>query len=153
VYGPRNEPLVDKFMRRVEVRDGHSYWIGHITRQGYGRFSIKVDGKYKTVAAHLWIFEYSVRPLGPEEILDRKIGVCEIRRCVSTDHLEVVSPADIGNRRRLKRSLYNSRFFIHRAEICSKLGLQDIICEQNHILTLEGALLPSGLCAECRRCL
>lgn len=139
-------------MRRVsKSEDGHWYWTGHVTKQGYGRFSIKVDGEYKTVAAHRWIFEQRVRPLVPGEILDRKINVCDIRCCVNYDHLEAVDSSERSKRIRLRESLANSRYFIRRAEVCARLGLQNIVCEQNHILTLEDALLPNGLCAECRR--
>lgn len=105
-YGPRDEPLIDKFMRKVDKDpDGHWRWAGHLTRQGYGRFSLKVDGKNKTVAAHRWIYEQLVRPLEPGEVIDHVHEVCGIRSCVNVAHLEAVSHEENARRGRVKLSL------------------------------------------------
>lgn len=186
-YGPRDEPLIDKFMRKVDKDpDGHWRWTGHLTRQGYGRFSLKLNGKNTTVAAHRWIFEYMVRPLEPGEVIDHVHEVCGIRNCVNVAHFEAVSPGENARRGRVKLSLglrdacnnghvlaevgtridergtvlckqcerdkvirSRANFYVNRAEICYKQGLEHIVCENSHRLDLEGALSKNGTCKLC----
>lgn len=137
-YGPRDEPLLDKFMRKVDMNiDGHHYWTGHITRQGYGRFSLKIDGKNKTVGAHRWIFEQLVRPLEPGEVADHKNDICGIRHCVNIEHLEGVTHEENSRRGRVKLSL----------------ALREI-CNKNHVLAEVGTRIDEKgtvLCLECEK--
>jgi len=139
INGERDEPLLDKFMRRVEKNeDGHWYWKGHCDRQGYGRFSVKIDGKYKTVGAHRWIFEYLVRPLAPGESIDHLNDICGIRNCVNIEHLDSCSPGENARRGRVKLSLANRE-----------------TCNVGHPLVEVGSCIQSGtetvLCAQCNR--
>lgn len=138
INGERDEPLLDKFMRRVEKNeDGHWYWKGHCDRQGYGRFSVKIDGKYKTVGAHRWIFEYLVRPLAPGESIDHLNDICGIRNCVNIEHLDPCSPGENARRGRVKLSLANRE-----------------TCNEGHVLADVGTRMDGTgtvLCLACRK--
>jgi hypothetical protein len=135
-YGPRDEPLLDKFMRKVDQNpDGHWYWTGHLTRQGYGRFSLKVDGKYKTVGAHRWIYEAMVRLLEPDEVVDHRNDICGIRNCVNPSHLEAVSPEENARRGRVKLSL------AHRT-----------VCNNKHVLAEVGTRIDERGTVICKQC-
>lgn len=137
IYGSRDEPLVEKFMRKVEKsEDGHWYWKGHCDRQGYGRFSLKVDGKYKTVGAHRWIFEHFVRPLEPGESIDHLNDICGVRNCVNIEHLDPCPPAENARRARVRHSL----------------ALREV-CASGHVLSEVGTRVDERgtvLCLACR---
>jgi hypothetical protein len=136
IYGTRDESLLDKFMRRVEkCDDGHWRWTGHCSKQGYGRFSIKVDGKYKTVAAHRWFYEYMVRPLSPEETIDHLNDICGIRNCVNIDHLDPCSGGENARRARVKLSLADRE-----------------VCNNGHVLSEVGTRVDARGVVLCNAC-
>ncbi|MFA7264853.1 MAG: HNH endonuclease [Candidatus Nanopelagicales bacterium] len=135
-YGPRNEDLETKFLRRVEKdRDGHWYWTGHLTHQGYGRFSVKVDGKYKTVGAHRWSFEFYNRPLEEGEVVDHLNDICGIRRCVNPAHLDGTTSEESARRGRVKLSLTKRE-----------------TCNHGHVLAEVGIRINENGTAVCKQC-
>jgi hypothetical protein len=135
-YGPRDEPLIDKFMRKVEKSaDGHWRWTGHLTKQGYGRFSVKIDGKSRTVAAHRWIYEYMIRPLGPEETIDHLNEICGVRSCVNVEHLDPCSGGENARRARVRHSLAGRD-----------------ICNNNHVLSEVGTSIDGKGTVLCNAC-
>lgn len=80
-----------RFIKFIKVtEDGCWLWQGHDSGTqrggGYGRFSFLG----KTVAAHIWFWEYINGPREPDMHLDH---LCEHRSCVNPDHIEQVTPS------------------------------------------------------------
>ena len=71
-------PLLDRFMRNVEVDDGHWMWQG-AEANGYG--AIKVDSKVRYAHRVSWELFKGLIPAG------YKIITCELRFCVNPSHL------------------------------------------------------------------
>jgi hypothetical protein len=139
---------------------------------------LKVAGKNKTVAAHRWLFEHRVRPLGPDEQLERHPDRCSVRSCVRAEHWRVKLPgsgslatrdecrkghvlAEVGVRvdergtylclacEKIKLNKSRALFFQRRAAACARQGLEFIVCVNNHRLDLDGALSKNGTCKKC----
>lgn len=68
-------------------------WRGSVNRDGYGRC---IDHHGRTWLAHRLVWHLSGRPLLPGMTLDH---MCRNRLCVSTAHLDQVTPAE--NTRRM----------------------------------------------------
>ena len=66
---------------KVDFQDGCWEWQGHITRFGYGTY-----GK-QNYMVHRVIYEMLVDKLGPEDSIDH---LCQNKRCVNPEHMEVV---------------------------------------------------------------
>lgn len=95
----------ERFTARTRRVNGCLEWTGDLDKDGYGRFQVKVDGRWVTVAAHVWAWTQKHGPVPAGHTLDhvchsrddtcRGLGrLCPHRRCVDVDHLEPVTPAE-----------------------------------------------------------
>lgn len=97
------EPMIDRFLRRVEFSES-TYdgtrcleWTGALTASGYGRFGTTSRGRgLKGVQAHRWLYERWVGPIPDGLVLDHLChdprecqagNDCPHRRCVNPLHL------------------------------------------------------------------
>lgn len=119
--------LEQKFLARVEKRDGHWLWISNLDKDGYGRFYVgKPEGKHKYVRAHRWSYEHWNRPLEAGEVPDH--GDCP-RNCVNPEHLEAMSHADNARKGHTDRMARRVR------------------CRRNHLLADTAG--KNGRCKAC----
>lgn len=94
--GPRDEPLIEKFARKIEADDevGCWLWTGILNDDLYGRFY--AGPERGEVRAHRWIYqELTGRTLTPDIQLDHDCmgwdNDPKRRRCVRPSHLLVVN--------------------------------------------------------------
>lgn len=78
-------PLIDRIKDRIFKTDSCWFWVGTISRTGYG--VISGDGK-KGMPAHRAVYELFVANVPDSQQLDH---LCRVRACVNPDHLEVVT--------------------------------------------------------------
>jgi hypothetical protein len=64
----------------VDEETGCWQWIGPITEDGYGQFSIQ----YKSIRAHRFSYKYYVGPLEDGLVIAH---ICNNRKCVNYNHL------------------------------------------------------------------
>jgi len=81
--------------------DGCWIWQGAIASHGYGRINMRVDGKHKSLWAHIVAFTEYVRDLAPGEQVDHR---CFKRACINPDHLQAVTKTINLERRRPRGS-------------------------------------------------
>lgn len=74
-----SDPLLRRFVAKVEVDDGHWLWQGHVTARGYGTFR-HPDTKWAHRAAWLLL-------RGPIPDSHEVIPRCETKGCVNPAHL------------------------------------------------------------------
>jgi HNH endonuclease len=92
---------IDRFMAKVEERDGHWIWIGARGGAGnYGMFTQVVEGKRITKVAHRWSYMYYVGAIPDTLQLDH---LCRIHECIRPEHLEAVT-AQMNQKRGLNGS-------------------------------------------------
>lgn len=99
--GP-TERFWSKVDKRTSPGDDCWIWTAALSDEGYGNFSIRLDGRERTVRAHrvAWIF-YHQLGREPDHYLDHRLtpsGVCKGRFCVNPDHLEPV-PKHVNDER------------------------------------------------------
>lgn len=97
----RRETLFQKVMGRVRVAsDGCYVWTGPDsgTGRGGGYPRMSVDGA--TMAVHIVMWVIRNGPIPPKKQLDH---LCNRRRCVNPDHLELVTHLK-NQRRRAERA-------------------------------------------------
>lgn len=63
-------------------------WTGTISREGYGRKTIRVSGRRRSEYAHRWMYQAKIGPIPAGAELDH---LCRNRKCVNPAHLEAVS--------------------------------------------------------------
>lgn len=96
----------ERFWAKVRKSDGCWVWLGEISHNGYGRFSLT---HRKHVQAHRFAYERSVGPIPVGLVIDH---LCRTRNCVNPVHLTTVTigenvrrgigPAVAGARMRAK---------------------------------------------------
>lgn len=84
-----------KVNRDVAGADDCWIWTGALSSEGYGNFSVRIDGRERTVRAHrmAWFLTYP-KPLEFGQYLDHYLapaGLCRGRYCVNPAHLEPVT--------------------------------------------------------------
>lgn len=114
-YGARDASPEEKFRLRTKEQDlGYEtpcmVWTGYIDKDGYGKFTYMVDGKYRTFGAHRWAYDFFVRPLDVGEVPDH---LCGVRHCVNVQHLDAVQHGENSRRGRNRLSLLNR-------DVCSR---------------------------------
>jgi len=86
-----------RFWRKVRRTDTCWLWIAATNSSGYGCFRIAAG---RLLYAHRYAYELAVGPIADGMVLDH---LCNNRRCVNPDHMEVVTlqeNARRGSRRR-----------------------------------------------------
>lgn len=66
-------------------------WTGNLDPQGYGKFSVKIDGTGHHLRAHRLVWIALCDQIPGNLPLDH---LCRLRRCVNPDHLEPVTSAE-----------------------------------------------------------
>lgn len=79
-------PLQERFMRHVEPEPNSGCWLwtGSLFRNGYGKFSVVIDGKRSTQYAHRVAWESAN---GPIPLGMCVLHSCDVRSCVLAEHL------------------------------------------------------------------
>ncbi len=127
------DTLPDHIVDRIlfEPNTGHWFWLGKLSRQGYGR--VGVDGRVYGV--HRYVYSQLVGPIPDGMVLDH---ICRVRHCVAPQHLRVVTPA--------QNSLENSVSFCARRAVSDRCDRGHPYDNGNLIITKTGA----RLCRTCR---
>jgi hypothetical protein len=93
-----NLKAIERFYRKLEIDFSTGCWnfCGHISKKGYGKFSLSSN---KCMLAHkfLWEFFHGRVP----ENLELDHAICQNRRCCNPSHLEPVT--HIENMRRARK--------------------------------------------------
>jgi hypothetical protein len=106
--GPRDEPQLDKFARRVVGDDATGCWLwtGQINEDGYGKFYV---GGKRAEKSHRWLYqELAGRTLTRAVQLDH---TCEVRHCVRPSHLLEVSQAVHNTHTAARRAAPDGQFY------------------------------------------
>jgi hypothetical protein len=131
--GPKPIPAETRFLACFDRSDGCWLWKLKPAKNGYGYFSVQVDGKQRKVLAHRYSYEFFVGPIPDGLTLDH---LCTVPLCVRPDHLDPCSLGD--NVARSPRSLtgQNSR---------------KTHCPQGHPYSGDNLLMDQGK-RKCRTC-
>ncbi len=132
----RARSLADK-LTQVEVVDaGYSTpcynWAANLDRHGYGRVSMLVEGKSKTVRAHRASYEVAKGPIPAGLEIDH---LCRNRQCINPEHLEAVT----GRVNLARRPSFGAPRATH--------------CKKGHEFTEETTFFDKSGWRRCRICL
>lgn len=136
------ERTLARFMSKIEVQpNGCWYWIGTITKDGYGVFS---TGNNKL--AHRVAYEHFIGEIPEDMHVDHLCHTADPtclggrgdphRRCVRPECLEVVTPSE------------NHR----RGNAPSAINARKTHCDRGHEFTPENTYRPKKGGRECRAC-
>lgn len=76
---------------KIEIDDNGCWlWTAYVAPNGYGRLIVgsRIDGTRRCAVAHRVSFEHFVGPVPDGFELDH---LCNVRRCVNPEHLQVVT--------------------------------------------------------------
>jgi len=106
-------------------------WIGALDKDGYGKLSIRRDGKSKHWRAHRWVYSlYKELQEGPLDHL------CQNKTCVNPDHLEHVT----------------TRVNNLRSDGPSGVNARKAFCVRGHAFTVDNTYHDGRGWRQCRRC-
>ena len=132
-------PMAERFWLLVDKGEGCWIWRGAWNPEnGYGHYSIRVDGRIETHTAHRWAYILTYGPLPKEFVPDHQ---CENRLCVRPDHLKKAT-----HRENTLRSLTAP----------AAVNARKTVCVNGHQLTGDNVYVPpkrpnSRYCRECQR--
>lgn len=73
-------------------------YAGYINKDGYGSFSYRPSkGKWTSTTAHKALYEHHKEIVPKDMCLDH---LCQVRRCINPDHLEIVTRAENNQRKK-----------------------------------------------------
>ena len=81
----------DRFWTKVLPSEACLNWTAMMDRKGYGRFVVCRNGKWITVLAHRWAWEWSRWPIPTGLQIDH---LCRNPSCVNASHMELVVPRE-----------------------------------------------------------
>lgn len=113
-------------------RPGCWPWLGHCSRNGYGRLRYAGVGRM----AHRFVFEHLVGAIPTGLVIDH---LCRNHRCVNPEHLEPVTQAE-NVRRGVGPALARERW------------AQQTHCKHGHEFTPANTHLNGAGSRECRAC-
>lgn len=105
----------ERFLKHVRKTDGCWLWFGSVSNSGYGKTTVRRDGKLKHVGAHraAWLIYNGDLPDGRICVCHR----CDEKRCVNPSHLflgtdkeNVTDAYQKERRKRDGRPLYQPKF-------------------------------------------
>lgn len=87
---PSGTPLIERLMERVDKRGPLGCWPWLSTRnsEGYGMFTLQVEGRRVSRPAHRLVWTELVGEIPADKVLDH---ICRVRHCVRPEHLEIVT--------------------------------------------------------------
>jgi hypothetical protein len=77
------EPLIDRFLKRVNKTETCWLWTGSIQKNGYGSLSSR-ENKWNTRYAHRWSYIHHKGGIEEGKMVRH---TCDIRNCVNPAHL------------------------------------------------------------------
>lgn len=80
---------LERLMEKTREELDCVLYTGALSKDGYGRFRIKVNGKWTVKNAHLVSWELQIGPV-PEGLVLRH--ACDTRNCINIKHLEPGTP-------------------------------------------------------------
>jgi len=113
-------------------------YAGWFTDNDYGQLRTKVDGQWRSVAAHRVVYENYKGRIPDGLVMDH---LCRVRQCVNPEHLEAVT---------LKENILRGISFSSRNK-------RKTHCPQGHSYSKENTYIRGGthagnrLCKTCRR--
>lgn len=131
--GLRGREPIERFNSFVKPSEnGCLLWQGCLNSRGYGCFCF--GGKGRTVLAHRWAYENIRGEAIPDGMtIDH---LCRQRRCVNTEHLEVVP---------LKENIL-------RGTSPTAVNARASVCKHGHELVGENVIVRSDGRRRCRTC-
>ena len=128
------KPMHDLYrvLGRCDIGDCWEF-RGHLN-QGYGRATVgtPLDGSYRQVLVHRFVYEQLVGAIPKEKHLDH---LCRNRKCCNPDHLEPVDP----------------KTNTHRGAGVSAKNARKTHCNRGHDLNEAYVFKPTGQ-RQCRKC-
>ncbi len=83
--GPSGLSTIQRFWSHTKkIANGCITWIARTNNRGYGMFGVKIDGRWKTVSAHRWIFGETLGIAPPKVAMHS----CDNPPCVALQHLD-----------------------------------------------------------------
>lgn len=81
------DEIIARFLPKVHKTESCWLWTGTRNNQGYGMFSVKINGQRKNRLAHRvsWVLRH--RESIPDGLI--LLHSCDNRRCVNPDHLRI----------------------------------------------------------------
>lgn len=124
--------LGERFWAKVDKSDGCWVWTAAKFWDGYGAFSVVVDGKRYTRRAHRLAYEDRFGPIPDKLVLDH---LCRNPACVRPEHLQIVS--------RRENTL--------RGDTAPAKNIRKTHCDNGHEFTEQNVYLWRGS-RRCRAC-
>lgn len=88
--GPTRRDPMDRFWDKVEIAQGCWNWLGGKTKNGYGVFGVRREGRaMSNASAHRYAWEMANGPILDGLLVDH---TCHNRACVRPSHLRLVTP-------------------------------------------------------------
>ena len=129
----KEKKIEERFWSNVHKTETCWLWLGTINDNGYGCFSMSVNGKRFSKRAHRVSYELIVGPVQEGLDLDH---LCRVRNCVNPNHLEPVT-----RKVNLRRGI----------GITAVRAKQDS-CIHGHPLSGDNLIIKKNGCRQCREC-
>jgi hypothetical protein len=84
----------EQVQSRIDIRDGHWFWTGHLNRKGYGIVNYE---RRRRMASRV-VYEHVVGPIPDGYEMDHVAGICSYKNCVRPGCVEPVTPAENSRR-------------------------------------------------------
>lgn len=131
--GLQNEPIEERFFRKVDA-DGICWvWLASLDDHGYGRFCRGARGLGES-KAHRWSYEFLVGPIPEGMTVDH---LCRNRKCVNPDHMEIVTQGTN----------------VLRGYTLAGMNARKTHCKNGHEFTPENTRIRRHGWRECRQCI
>lgn len=131
-------PVESRLVRNTTVdANGCWLWEGAVNTSGYGKMTIKRDGRWRTMGAHRVSYETRVGAVPAGLQLDH---LCRVRLCINPAHLEPVTCLENQMRSPLTHAYINAT---------------KTACKHGHEFTPENTYYPprggERACRQCKR--
>ena len=142
VHGHNNHKGTEeeRFFMKIEVMpNGCWRWTAATNPQGYGRFLVLRNGKWRLILSHVWSYEQKYGPVPDGLELDHV--VCDYPPCSNPDHV--------------KPSTHKANM-IRSNKLACMIAHRNNTCTRGHEFTEENTYYPPGgnpprICKTCAR--